>query len=204
MYRFQINAVTQPGETIALVGADSGMGGWDVAQSVPLRTSRERYPLWWVDLDLKDATGSQLGDRSVDYKIDYKYVRIDADGQIAWETPGTPNRWVPMEAQPLPSPIIVEDGLFGTIQPAPYGYFANPLPQPLVPPTRKRSKWWYWAVQSRWGVALGYYAAGPGTWDEPCSNTTATNWLTYRRLAPTSAPRLPDFPRWLCPNNRIW
>ena len=134
MYRFQVSAVTQPGETIAIVGATSAMGRWEVAQSVRLCTSRERYPLWWVDLDLKDATGSQSGDRPVDYKVDYKYVRIDADGQIAWETPGSPNRWVPIEAQPLPSLIIVEDGLFGTIQPAPYGYFANPLPQPVVPP----------------------------------------------------------------------
>lgn len=112
MYRFQVSAVTQPGETIAIVGATSAMGRWEVAQSVRLCTSRERYPLWWVDLDLKDATGSQSGDRPVDYKVDYKYVRIDADGQIAWETPGSPNRWVPIEAQPLPGLIIVEDGLW--------------------------------------------------------------------------------------------
>ncbi len=130
MYRFQISAVTQPGEAIALLGAASAMGGWDGSQCVRLHTSRDRYPLWWVDLDLSDVAVGQSSDR----RVEYKYVRVHVDGRMVWETLGSPNRWVPIEVQPLPSLVIVEDGVFGTIQPAPYGYFAEPLSPPAVPP----------------------------------------------------------------------
>lgn len=128
MYRFQISAVTQPGETIALMGSIPEMGLWDVARCVRLHTSGDRYPLWWVDLELSDETVGQSGDRPVKASIEYKYVRIRSDGSVEWEAWGT-NRWVPIETEPLPSPVIIEDGMFGTIPPYPYGYFAEPVKQ---------------------------------------------------------------------------
>ncbi|HEY9658478.1 MAG TPA: DUF1796 family putative cysteine peptidase, partial [Allocoleopsis sp.] len=137
MYRFQISAATQPGETIALVGSIPEMGMWDVGQCVRLHTSGDRYPLWWVDLDLKQAASGhpdecQAEYKRADYKAEYKYVRIRADGRVDWEAGGA-NRWVPIESEPFSSPVIVEDGVFGTIAPYPYGYVSAPLDQALPP-----------------------------------------------------------------------
>lgn len=141
MYRFQINAVTQPGETIALVGSIPEMGSWNVAQCLRLNTSGDRYPLWWVDLNFSPETiaqfGSNGGDRSQaavppESLIQYKYVRFRLDGSVEWETLGV-NRWVPLEVEPLPSPVVVEDGTFGTIPAYPYGYFAEPVAQTPLP-----------------------------------------------------------------------
>ena len=130
MYRFQISAVTRPEETIALVGSSVELGQWDVARCVRLRTSRDRYPLWWADIDWRDRTLAASGDRPVEYK----YVRLGIDGSIAWETLAA-NRWVPLEQAPLPSPIIVDDGQFGIGQPSPYGYWAEPDALPVAAPS---------------------------------------------------------------------
>jgi len=126
MYRFQIRAVTQPGETIALIGSLPEMGAWDIRQCVRLQTQGDRYPLWSVDLDLAQVSPHTP-------TAEYKYVRLKPNGQVEWEAWGT-NRWVPIEADPLPHPIVVEDGVIGTVPPYPYGYFPapvaeNPLPQ---------------------------------------------------------------------------
>ncbi|MDX2212304.1 MAG: DUF1796 family putative cysteine peptidase [Oculatellaceae cyanobacterium bins.114] len=128
MYRFQISAVTQPGETIALVGSIPELGSWDVVRCVRLRTSRDRYPLWSVDLDLDPNEVWGSGNFLDSSKIDYKYVRIRLDGSVEWEAWGT-NRWLPIEAETLPSTVIVEDGVFGSIPSYPYGYYEEPLVQ---------------------------------------------------------------------------
>ncbi|MBD2461235.1 lipase [Oscillatoria sp. FACHB-1407] len=120
MYRFQISALTQPGEAIALVGSIPQMGSWDVNRCVRLQTRRDRYPVWSVDLDL---TG-------IESPPEYKYIRLRPDGGVEWEAWGS-NRWVPIEPEPLPSPVIVEDGAIGTIPSYPYGYYANPVAQPV-------------------------------------------------------------------------
>jgi lysophospholipase L1-like esterase len=122
MYRFQISAVTQPGETIALVGSVPQIGLWDEARCLRLCTGRDRYPLWWVDLDLSDQPAGS--------RIEYKYVKICTDGQVDWEWGA--NRWVPIEPEPLPSAILIEDGTFGIIPSQPYGYFAEPVTLPAA------------------------------------------------------------------------
>lgn len=123
MYRFQVRAHTQKGEFIGLVGSIPELGMWDVNKCLPLRTSGESYPLWWAEmkidipLSLKPFYGQN---------IEYKYVRISADGSVQWEALGA-NRWVPIEFNLPPSTIIVEDGWFGYVQPSPYGYFKEPI-----------------------------------------------------------------------------
>ncbi|PSB34123.1 CBM20 domain-containing protein [Stenomitos frigidus] len=101
--RFQIRAVTQPGEAIVLVGSISEMGLWDVVQGVRLHTNAADYPLWWVDIELNDDEAMPRSDR----RVAYKYVRVCLNGRVAWEAFGV-NRWVPLEAKPLPSPIIAK------------------------------------------------------------------------------------------------
>lgn len=139
IYRFQIRALTEPGETVALVGSIPEMGCWDLEQRVTLQTQPDCYPLWWVDLDLQGDDGSgpldSLDPTAVASRVDYKYLRLKPDGQVGWEAWGV-NRWVPLEPGPLPSPILVEDGSFGTIPPYPYGYFAEPVPETTTPPDR--------------------------------------------------------------------
>ncbi|WP_448563796.1 DUF1796 family putative cysteine peptidase [Trichothermofontia sp.] len=130
MYRFYVRAFTQPGETIALVGSLPAVGQWDTSRCLRLQTSPDRYPLWWVDLEL-DGSGLETADPAPDRRMEYKYVRIGVEGQITWETMGA-NRWMPLEASPLPSPIIVEDGWWNVLPSSPYGYFAEPVAAPPV------------------------------------------------------------------------
>jgi lysophospholipase L1-like esterase len=115
------------GESIGLVGSIPELGQWDVIRCTRLRTSGDRYPLWWVDLDIQPSLEASLRQR-----IEYKYVRLGQDGQAQWESLGA-NRWVPIEAGPLPSTLIVDDGNFGCVQPWPYGYWQEPIPKMPFP-----------------------------------------------------------------------
>jgi lysophospholipase L1-like esterase len=143
MYRFQVYAVTQPGETIALVGSNPAMGLWDVAKAPRLSTRSGRYPLWSVDLELESNTSEQSDDQSTaapaPRTVEYKYARILPNGRVEWEAWGV-NRWVPLESGSLSSPIVVDDGWLGTIPPCPYGYFANPVIESPAPVDPERLK----------------------------------------------------------------
>jgi hypothetical protein len=117
MYQFQISAHTQVGESIGIVGSTRELGLWEVTKCLPLQTSSERYPLWWTDIELES---------NEEQRIEYKYIRLGADGSVEWESLGA-NRWIPRESSH--QPIIVEDGSYSYIQPYPYGYFPNPNPK---------------------------------------------------------------------------
>jgi Starch binding domain/GDSL-like Lipase/Acylhydrolase family/Putative papain-like cysteine peptidase (DUF1796) len=115
MYRFQVSAITQTGESIGLVGSTPQFGQWDVKKCLRLGTNGDRYPLWWIDIDIHPFESSSQ------QKIEYKYVRLGSDGSVQWESWGQ-NRWVPLEFDN----IIVDDGWFGHVQPYPYGYLQQP------------------------------------------------------------------------------
>jgi lysophospholipase L1-like esterase len=120
MYRFQVRAHTQTGQSIALVGQTPELGAWDVTKAIPLHTTADRYPLWETDgaIDLSAQ------------RVEYKYVRLVTEGEAQWEAGA--NRWVPMEAEA--GPIIVVDGEFDWVQPYPFGYLEQPAPEPPPPP----------------------------------------------------------------------
>ncbi|WP_292733029.1 CBM20 domain-containing protein [Nostoc sp. JL31] len=120
MYRFQISAYTQTGESIGLVGSTPELGLWDISKCVHLRTSGDRYPLWWtyIEIDIQES-----GDRQ---KVEYKYVRLDANGNARWESLLDTNRWIPIDSNNDANTIIVDDGAFGYLQPYPFGYIENP------------------------------------------------------------------------------
>ncbi|MDX2100030.1 MAG: DUF1796 family putative cysteine peptidase [Leptolyngbyaceae cyanobacterium bins.59] len=121
MYRFQISANTKPGEYIVLVGSVPELGQWSVQHGIRLQTSRDRYPLWWADVNLQSQG-----------PIRYKYARLLPDGSVEWEAWGS-NRWVPMEPSHASNTLVVEDGVMGTILPWPYGYFTQPVIEPPPP-----------------------------------------------------------------------
>ena len=54
-------------------------------------------------------------------RVEYKYVRLDANGNVRWEAIG-PNRWIPIDPADQSSTIVVDDGAFGYLQPYPFGY----------------------------------------------------------------------------------
>ncbi|WP_414513556.1 DUF1796 family putative cysteine peptidase [Nostoc sp. PCC 9305] len=118
MYRFQISAYTQTGESIGLVGSTPELGLWDISKCVHLRTSGDRYPLWWTNIDIQES-----GERQ---KVEYKYVRLDANGNATWESLLDTNRWIPIDSNNDADTIIVDDGGFGYLQPYPFGYIENP------------------------------------------------------------------------------
>ncbi|MEH1973118.1 MAG: DUF1796 family putative cysteine peptidase [Nostoc sp.] len=118
MYRFQISAYTQTGESIGLVGSTPELGFWDIRKCVNLRTSSDRYPLWWIDIDIQDSGNLQ--------RVEYKYVLLDANGKARWESLGDINRWIPVDHKDHSNTIIVDDGAFGYLQPYPFGYLEKP------------------------------------------------------------------------------
>jgi lysophospholipase L1-like esterase len=125
MYRFQVKAPTQNGEMIGIVGSISQFGLWDIKKYLPLRTSGDRYPIWWVDVEIDPSTLTDSEE-----KIEYKYVRIDANGKFQWECEKETNRWIPIEKEHIgskTSTIIVDDLAFGNVHPCPYGYLENAI-----------------------------------------------------------------------------
>ena len=122
MYRFQVIADTKMGESIALVGSTPELGMWDLEKCVYLHTNSDRYPIWWADVDIPL--------RELSEKIEYKYVRIDNDDTVQWESSDRKNRWIPQEAEAQNNTIIVDDGAIGYIQPYPYGYWEKPVIKP--------------------------------------------------------------------------
>ncbi|MEB3278599.1 MAG: DUF1796 family putative cysteine peptidase [Lyngbya sp.] len=129
MYRFQVRAYTQTGEFIALIGSTPDLGMWDINQCIPLQTSDESYPLWWADLEIDVPSSLESPHHPT---LNYKYVRLSAEGSVEWEAWGV-NRWIPLEPDLPPSLIIVEDGWLGFVPPFPYGYFKEPVPQKPLP-----------------------------------------------------------------------
>ncbi|MEH2214736.1 DUF1796 family putative cysteine peptidase [Nostoc sp.] len=127
MYRFQISAYTQTGESIGLVGSTPELGLWDISKCVHLRTSGDRYPLWWTNIDIQESADvSRQATSCLRQKVEYKYVRLDANGNARWESLLDTNRWIPIESNNRANTIIVDDGAFGYLQPYPFGYIENP------------------------------------------------------------------------------
>ncbi|MCS6812770.1 MAG: DUF1796 family putative cysteine peptidase [Cyanobacteria bacterium] len=123
MYRFQIKAFTNPGESIGIVGSTPELGSWDVNHYVPLTTTSAQYPLWRTDSGIK----FQQSPSDHEHPIEYKYIRLDANGDVQWEAWGA-NRWLPRDLGEQSRSIIVDDGEFGYIQPYPYGFDEHPTP----------------------------------------------------------------------------
>jgi lysophospholipase L1-like esterase len=137
MYRFQVKAPTQNGEMIGIVGSIPQLGSWDIKQFLSLQTSGDRYPIWWIDIEL-DALALPNIEASIEqrigYKIEYKYVRIDPNGNAQWESDNGENRWVPVEVEHIGasnSRLIVDDGAFGYAHPYPYGYLEETIASDL-------------------------------------------------------------------------
>ncbi|MDZ7956220.1 DUF1796 family putative cysteine peptidase [Nostoc sp. DedQUE09] len=123
MYRFQISAYTQTGESIGLVGSTPELGLWDISKCVHLRTSGDHYPLWWTDIEFDIQPPLESGDGQ---RVEYKYIRLDANGNARWESLLDTNRWIPIDSNDDASKIIVDDGVFSYLQPYPFGYIEQP------------------------------------------------------------------------------
>jgi hypothetical protein len=122
MYRFQISAYTQTGESIGIVGSIAELGLWQLKKCVHLRTNSDRYPLWWTDTEINIEPSFNSGDNQ---RVEYKYVRLDANATARWEAVGS-NRWIPIDSEDYSQKILVDDGAFGYLQPYPFGYFEEP------------------------------------------------------------------------------
>lgn len=74
---FDLTATTGYGENIKLSGSIPALGSWDTDNAVPM--SADKYTssdhLWYVAVDLPAGTSFQ-----------YKYIRVESDGSIQWES----------------------------------------------------------------------------------------------------------------------
>ncbi|HIK28746.1 MAG: DUF1796 family putative cysteine peptidase [Oscillatoriaceae bacterium SKW80] len=128
MYRFQVNAHTQPGEFIGIVGSTPELGEWDVSKCVRMNTNSDRYPLWWADVDIPVDTVATFSSQA----IEYKYIRILPNGRIEWEAWGR-NRWVPVEPDARSTTLVIEDGWIGYLPPCPQAYLEQPVVHKPLP-----------------------------------------------------------------------
>ena len=70
--RFEVEASTDYGEMVCVVGDHSALGAWDPARAVPLDATQ--YPTWSGRVEVERGR-----------KLEYKYVRRQSDGSCAWE-----------------------------------------------------------------------------------------------------------------------
>jgi alpha-amylase len=61
------------GQNVFLVGSLPALGNWDPAKAVPL--SAANYPTWSVTVTLPAHTS-----------FEYKFIKKDPDGTVAWES----------------------------------------------------------------------------------------------------------------------
>ncbi|MBD2393901.1 DUF1796 family putative cysteine peptidase [Cyanobacterium aponinum UTEX 3222] len=162
MYRFQVSAHTNMGESIALLGSTAELGSWSISNCIPLQTKSDRYPLWWADVDIPYT----------DSKIEYKYLKFSAEGEVIWESLGNDNRWIPLEKEAKEATLIVEDGWFGHLQPYPYGYWEKPLIQ--NPPLKDKNGLRILVIGS--SVAMGCSAWLLKGWAELLKETLAEKY----------------------------
>ena len=80
---FGVNATTQMGQNIKVVGSVPALGSWSTGSAVAL--SSATYPVWRSSVSLTPGT-----------TVQYKYIRVNADGSVTWES-GT-NRVVTVPA----------------------------------------------------------------------------------------------------------
>eukprot|EP00440_Ansanella_granifera_P069436 gb/GFBE01075333.1/.p1 GENE.gb/GFBE01075333.1/~~gb/GFBE01075333.1/.p1 ORF type:complete len:379 (+),score=71.66 gb/GFBE01075333.1/:1-1137(+) len=108
-------ALTQPGETIRVIGHVAEMGSWQPGKgsqdaACQMRTSPLTYPRWLVasPIWIEDSR-----DYATDLVLEYKYVKIGLGGAVQWEG-GSCNRQVVLSHQMLASHIlIVSDDQWG-------------------------------------------------------------------------------------------
>ncbi|RMD70137.1 MAG: lipase, partial [Cyanobacteria bacterium J149] len=162
MYRFQVSAHTNMGESITLLGSTAELGSWNISNCIPLQTKSDRYPLWWADVDIPYT----------DSKIEYKYLKFSAEGEVIWESLGNDNRWIPLEKEAKETTLIVEDGWFGHLQPHPYGYWEKPLIQ--NPPLKGKNGLRILVIGS--SVAMGCSAWLLKGWAELLKETLADKY----------------------------
>ncbi len=68
-----VHATTTWGQNIRVVGDHPALGGWSPASGVAL--SAATYPVWRAQVALPAGT-----------RVEYKYVRIEPDGRVTWES----------------------------------------------------------------------------------------------------------------------
>lgn len=64
---------TTVGEAVAIVGASSDLGEWDVSKALRLRTDAKCFPWWTNDVQWSALTA------------DFKFIIIDKNGHAVWE-----------------------------------------------------------------------------------------------------------------------
>jgi alpha-amylase len=74
---FRAEATTWYGQEVYAVGSIPQLGSWDPQRGLRLTTGEGSYPRWSGDLALPDGTA-----------FEYKYVKVDPDGGVEWESGG--------------------------------------------------------------------------------------------------------------------
>jgi len=128
---FRVRAQTNFGDTLVLVGGGAALGDWDPwGKGLRLSTTPEDYPIWSTPPTLCDC-GLKAA------PLEYKYVRLLADGGVEWEVEGD-NRKVPQSVRGEAArhfastgkvlEFVVDDGEFSRVPRECFGHPAHKTP----------------------------------------------------------------------------
>ncbi|MGW1085085.1 carbohydrate-binding module family 20 domain-containing protein [Streptomyces sp. NPDC002596] len=79
---FGVNATTQLGQNIYVVGNQSALGNWNTDSALKLDPAT--YPVWKLEVSMPAGTS-----------FEYKYIRKDASGAVTWESGANRTATVP-------------------------------------------------------------------------------------------------------------
>ncbi|MFF9003996.1 carbohydrate-binding module family 20 domain-containing protein [Streptomyces achromogenes] len=79
---FNVNATTQWGQDVYVVGSTSALGSWNASNALKLDPAS--YPVWKLVQSLPAGTA-----------FEYKYIRKDASGNVTWESGSNRTATVP-------------------------------------------------------------------------------------------------------------
>jgi len=120
---FKVCAHTNFGDELVLVGESAALGDWDPrAKGVRLSTTPAEYPVWST-APLKCSVGPS--------PLEYKYVRLLADGGTEWEVNGENRKLLANMSRESAKDVksaqdfVVDDGRFGQVPVEMCGYPAS-------------------------------------------------------------------------------
>ncbi|GAA6029736.1 hypothetical protein JCM8097_001025 [Rhodosporidiobolus ruineniae] len=78
--RFEVEARTEWGESILLLGPSAALGDWSPSHAVHLSADKytNEHPVWTTEDEGVDLEGRR--------GVEYKYVKLTADGKLVWES----------------------------------------------------------------------------------------------------------------------
>ena len=75
---FNVRCFTNLDEQVYVVGDHPVLGDWDAMNAIKMKTGRDSYPIWSVDVELPRGT-------KLEYKFIKRLTKPTGDTEVTWE-----------------------------------------------------------------------------------------------------------------------